>query len=102
MSFRRNSDQPLAWKRWVGQHRDELTTAGVPEELFSDELRWWRFLGEGGLDEGTGWRVEMLSPQQAETLYRLIIREFQRPDLAGCLRSINEVIGRTEMKNAGR
>jgi hypothetical protein len=92
MSFRRNSDRPLAWKRWVGLHRDELTSAGVPAEILSDELRWWRFLEEGGLDWNTGWRVEMLSPQQAATLHRLITTEFRRSDVACCLRSLAEVI----------
>jgi hypothetical protein len=92
VSFRRNGDKALAWKRWVGQHRDELTAGGVPDAVFSDELRWWRFLEEGGLDTDTGWCVEMLSPQQAETLRGLITRESQRPDLACCLRCLSEVI----------
>src|SRR5687768_1386232 len=93
MSFRRNSDRSLAWKRWVDLHRDELTAAGVPAEIFSDELRWWRFLEDGGLDWDTGWRVEMLSPQQAEILHRLITTEFQ---VVCCLRLLTEVIQRQE------
>jgi hypothetical protein len=39
MPYRRNSDQPLAWKRWVAQCRDELNSAGVPETIYSNEVR---------------------------------------------------------------
>lgn len=102
MSFRRNSERPLAWKRWVDLHRGGLTAAGVPAEIFSDELRWWRFLEEGGLDWDTGWRVEMISPQQAAILHQLITTEFQRSDLACCLRSLTEVIRRQEERPSNR
>ncbi len=96
MSFRRDADKLLAWKRWVNQHRDELTAAGVPAVVFSDERRWGHFLEEGGLDRETGWQVEMLSPQQAAALHHLVTREFQRPDLACFFRSLAGVVHRHE------
>jgi len=96
MSFRRNTNRSLSWKRWVDLHRDQLTAAGVPPEIFSDELRWWRFLEEGGLDWDTKWRVAMLSPQQADALHRLIAKELDRPDLASYLRALDEAMRRND------
>jgi hypothetical protein len=69
-----------------------LTSAGTPADVFSDERRWWHFLEEGGIDRDSGWQIEMLSLQQAEALHGLITREFQRADLAYCLRSLTEVM----------
>lgn len=94
MSFRRKSDLPLAWNRWVDLHREELIRAGLPAEIFSDEQRWYMFLQEGGLDWSTGWRVEMLSSQQAEILHRLISTEFPGADFVDCVRSLAKVSGR--------
>jgi hypothetical protein len=92
MSFRRGKDKPLSWNRWIIRHRDELNAAGIPEAVFSDENRWGRFLGEGGLDLETGWRVGMLSPKQADILQRLITEQFPREELASCCRALAEVI----------
>ncbi|MBX3449028.1 MAG: hypothetical protein KF777_05670 [Planctomycetaceae bacterium] len=91
MSFRRNPDRPLAWKRWVGQHFDELTAAGVRLEIFSNEYRWANFLEEGGIDWESGWRIEMLSPQQAERLHRFLIANENRSGLATCFRILAEI-----------
>lgn len=102
MSFRRNSDRSLSWRRWIDLHRDQLTAAGVPTEIFSDELRWWRFVEEGGLDYVTGWRVEMLSPSQAEILHRLVTKEYERPDLVGILRSLDDVRFSSKTSNDDR
>jgi hypothetical protein len=91
MSFRRNSDRSIAWRQWINLRRDEFTTAGVPTEIFSDELRWWRFVENGGLDWETGWRVELLFARQADALYQLVEREFHRPGLNSCLRVLDEI-----------
>jgi hypothetical protein len=75
----------------VGQHFDELTAAGVPLEIFSNEYRWANFLEEGGIDWESGWRVEVLSPQQAERLRRFLIVNENRSGLATCFRILAEI-----------
>ena len=92
MSFRRNNDRSRRWKSWVDQHRDELTAAGLPDWLYTDEIRWWSFLEEGGLDWETKFRVEMLLPVQAKVLHSLISREFPPSSYQCCLRALREVI----------
>ena len=76
MSFHQDKDRSQAWKKWLERHRDELTAAGLPDWEYADEMRWLHFLEEGGLDWETGWRVEMLSPQQAERFGSFILRAF--------------------------
>jgi|GEM_PF-1844155 hypothetical protein len=50
MGFRRTSDE---WSEFVRRHRVELLECGIPEEVFSDRIRFLVFL-DHGYDE-TGW-----------------------------------------------
>ncbi len=76
MSFRRDSEGQRAWQVWVGQHRDALRRCGLPEFVLSDEPRWFRFVEHDGWDQESGWRISMLSPDQASALYDFITSEY--------------------------
>jgi hypothetical protein len=92
MSFRQNNERPRHWQRWLARHRESLAEAGIPDWVYIDEMRWFRFLGEGGLDYETGWRVEMLSALQAERFRSFLIREFREDDYLSCLRALQAVV----------
>ena len=42
MSFRRDGGKAYRWQRWLAEHRESLTAAGVPDWVWSEELRWMR------------------------------------------------------------
>jgi hypothetical protein len=47
MSFRRNHDAELEWRRWVRTHEAELIAIGIPREVWADRKTWWRFVDHG-------------------------------------------------------
>ncbi|QDU18650.1 hypothetical protein [Urbifossiella limnaea] len=47
MSFRRDHDAELEWRRWVRAHEAELVAIGIPREVWADRLTWWRFVDHG-------------------------------------------------------
>lgn len=47
MSFRRDADAELAWRRWVRAHEAELIAIGIPREVWSDRMTWGRFVEHG-------------------------------------------------------
>ena len=87
MSFRRNSSQSHEWKKWVAANGSELLAAGVPDWLFTDELRWIGFLEEG-CDLVTGWSPSVLDPQNARALHSFIQSEYGDQDYRGTLHDI--------------
>jgi hypothetical protein len=94
MSFRRDGERALRWQRWLDQHRDALVAAGLPSWVYAEELRWIRFLEEGGTDWESGWQVELLFPQQAERFRRFILQEYGPDQYRCCVRSLKQVVGR--------
>jgi hypothetical protein len=54
--------------------------------------RWLRFLEEGGLDKESGWRVEVLSPEQAERFRGFRVKEFGPEQYRCCLQSLELVV----------
>ena len=91
MSFRRNRQPDLEWKRWTQAHEDRLTAIGLPREVWADRLTWQRFLGEGfhADPETSGlcvrFRLEDLNEQQQRLLYELLCEFFAASDPAGCI-----------------
>jgi hypothetical protein len=75
MTFRKDADEREAWRKWVRDHREELTATGVPVEIYSDEHRWLLFLQEDGTDYLKGFDISQLSESDATALYRLIQNE---------------------------
>src|SRR5262245_29164155 len=79
MGFRRDSKAARAWREWRQRHAATLAKCGLPEVVYHDPVAWENFLVEGFLPAGcgvwSGWKVEMLSPEQARTLYTFLDRE---------------------------
>ena len=44
MSFRRDKEKALHWKRWLQKNRDELLACGVPHLVLDDMWHWYYFL----------------------------------------------------------
>jgi hypothetical protein len=40
MSYRRNSEAALRWRRWRLRNRAAIEKAGIPEKAPQDELTW--------------------------------------------------------------
>ena len=77
MSFRRDRETELAWRRWVRTHEAELIAIGIPREVWSDEMTWWRFLEHGIHPDvcnarDVKFRLEDLSPDQQLRFYRFL------------------------------
>jgi len=47
MSFRRDHDASLKWKRWLERNRDELLACGVPMVVLETREHWYYFVGHG-------------------------------------------------------
>jgi hypothetical protein len=79
VGFRRDGKAARGWRVWVRRHADALARCGLPDALYADEAAWENFLAEGFLPAGCGawggWRVEMLSPEQAARLHALLQAE---------------------------
>jgi hypothetical protein len=93
VAFRRDRQAAHCWSLWLGHHRDALVRCGIPEFLYAEERRWVRLLEEDGWDAESGWRVEMLTPQQAGRLQEFVIREYGPDSYRGLLRAIRAVTG---------
>ena len=50
MSFRRNSENSLAWHKWLQQNEKLLDDCGLPTIVFASESHWRDFLEHGFLD----------------------------------------------------
>ena len=90
MSFRRDSEGQRAWQVWVAQHRDVLLKCSLPEFVFSDQPRWFRFVEHDGWDQESGWRVTMLSPVQASAFYDFLTSEHGSGEYRHLLRILDE------------
>jgi hypothetical protein len=91
VAFQRDGQAARGWFVWLDCHRDTLVRCGIPDFLYGEERRWLGFLEEDGWDAETGWRVEMLAPQQAVHLQDFIIREYGPESYRGLLRALRSV-----------
>jgi hypothetical protein len=92
MAFRRDGGEANEWKRWRAKHRDALTRAGIPDDLLADKLRWLVFLESGGWDAESGFKVDMLSRNQAAELHALLVREYGEGLSGGCIQILARLI----------
>ena len=83
MGYGRDKQQRRDWARWLERNRERLLLTGIPEEVFSDELRWHRLLEECGDDYPSGWNVEMISDAEAARLYRFLREHYPNADCRG-------------------
>jgi len=90
MSFRRKSEAQRAWQVWVDQHRATLLKCSLPEFVFSDEPRWFRFVEHDGWDQESCWSITMLSPDQASALHDLLANEYRSVEYRRLLRALHE------------
>jgi hypothetical protein len=90
MSYRRDTEGRRAWRLWVDQHRDSLLRCSLPEFIFSDEPRWFRFVEHDGWDQESGWGISMLSPDQASALHDFLAGEYGSGEYRHLLRLLDE------------
>jgi hypothetical protein len=93
VAFRRDGQSARSWSLWIDRHRDALERSGVPDFVYTDKRHWVFLLEHNGWDADTGWRVEMLAPQQAAQLHEFIVREYGRDEYRGLLRALEAVSG---------
>jgi hypothetical protein len=83
MSFRRKSKVAKSWREWKEKHTEALSQCGLPEVVYKDAVAWENFLFQGFLPDGcgvwSGWKVEMLSPDQARRFYDFLDGECAAP-----------------------
>jgi hypothetical protein len=77
MSFHRDRDAELAWRRWVSAHEAELIAIGIPREVWADQMTWYRFLDHGihpavANARDVRFRLDDLPSDRRERLYRLL------------------------------
>jgi hypothetical protein len=87
MTFRNDSADREGWRDWTREHRDELISTGVPIEIYSDRIRWIRFLEEGA-DYQKGFFTSQLNRVDAAALFQLIRREYGNESYRGLLRQL--------------
>jgi hypothetical protein len=75
MGYRKPSNECQDWKRWLENHRTDLLNAGLPDFLWESKLRWLSFIEEG-YDHETGWKPELLLPEQRKSLRDFVEREY--------------------------
>jgi len=75
MAFNRYHQKSAGWREWVRTHRPELDACGIPEGVYSSQLRWLVCL-EHGYDQPSGWRVSDLSRQSVDAFYDFLVREY--------------------------
>lgn len=78
MSYRRDHDAELEWRRWVRAHEAEFIAIGIPREVWADRPTWGRFVGHGyhAVSDARGVRfspADLPEPQQRR-LYRFLDR----------------------------
>jgi hypothetical protein len=77
MSFRRDRETELAWRRWVKAHESELIAIGIPREVWADRMTWWRFLWHSYHPPASNtrdvrFRLDDLSPEQQLQFYSFL------------------------------
>ena len=93
MTYRRDSERQRSWRVWIDLHRDTLVRCNLPEFVFSEEERWFRFLEHDGWDQETGWKIEMLPPAGAAAFYDLLLSEHDDDQYPALLRNLARLLG---------
>ena len=88
MAFFQGDEKEPTWAEWLAEHRSALAATGVPEEIWSDEARWKKFLEREGTDVPSSWRIRSLSQEQARRLMVLIVEEYGVEPFWGCLKRL--------------
>jgi hypothetical protein len=64
MTFFRNKQERVEWKKWLVKNRDHLVlVCGVPGEIVGEKDRWGYLVEHGEFD---GWNIGMLNDVAAE------------------------------------
>ena len=89
MSFRRDREAELAWRRWLKAHEAELIAIGLPREVWADEMTWWRFLWHCHHPPATNPRnvrfsLADLSPEQQFRFHRFLDSVLSERERIGC------------------
>lgn len=92
MGHPRDSDRRRAWRVWVSQRLDALIRSGVPDFVYNDEFRWFRFVGHEGIDQETGWSVDLLSLEQVSALRNLLEDEKEPFEYRDLIRILTKVL----------
>jgi hypothetical protein len=93
VAFRRDGEAARSWSLWLDRHHEGLLRCGIPDFLYTEERRWVQFLEADGWDSKSGWRIQMLTPQQAGHLRDLVIREYGSNSSRGLIRALRAVMG---------
>ena len=93
MDYRPDKQQRRDWARWLARHRERLLLTGVPEDVFSDPLRWENFLYEAGQDYPSGWHLWMLTDDEATYLHGFIAELYGDRQFRGLLRVLEDRFG---------
>ena len=93
MGYRPDKQARREWTRWLREHRDRLLSTGVPEEVFSDPIRWEKFLYEGGEDYELGWYPTMITVEEAKRLHRFIFELYGDVQFRVLLRCLEDLHG---------
>src|SRR5262245_40360325 len=99
MSYRHDGTASHEWKKWVQQHSNALTSTGVPSAVYSDRLRWIRFLEEGA-DYERGFFVQQLNRSEATALYEFVQRQYGDSEYRGLLHELEAMYPEFAKENA--
>jgi hypothetical protein len=47
MSYRKDKAKAAQWQDWVKRHQESLIEIGIPREVWSEPMDWWRFVDHG-------------------------------------------------------
>ena len=82
MAYRRDGKPEHDWDRWLADNREALLASGVPEEIYSDRLRFTHAVYHEQ-DWDCGWHVGLLTPAEAGMLHRLLVEQRGALDFIG-------------------
>ena len=94
MAFRHDGKKTQEWKQWLARNGAALVRAGIPDWLLRDKLRWLGFLEHSGWDAESGFKVDMLTLDQARELHGFLIREYGASLSGGCIEILERRISR--------
>ena len=83
MSFRRDKDGAMEWKRWLTRCRARLVACGLPVEVYQTQRAWWYFLEHANIGPGhrTDWfSLDRLAPAKLSRLRDFIEAEYGDKD----------------------
>jgi len=94
MSYRRNSEAALRWRKWRLRNRAAIEKAGIPKKVLKDELTWLVFLDHGWFDD---FDVDSLSTEQKQALYDWLDTELSEAENSVCVWSkIKEQLNKSQ------